>query len=184
MRKFVWVGVIILISRLAVQAQVDPHFAQYYVYPSWLNPALTGAFNGSFRLSGIYRSQWGALSGLFNNKGLSADINTTKNVNLGFTLLNQTAGDGGYNYTTGYFNFAYSGVRFGKSLNHRIIFGLQGGVIDRRFNPSRLTFGDQWNPVTGFSSGNLTNEIIRNPASTNFDFGAGILYFEIGRAHV
>ena len=29
-------------------AQVDPHFSQYYVYPSWLNPALTGAFDGRY----------------------------------------------------------------------------------------------------------------------------------------
>lgn len=43
----------------ALRAQVDPHFTQYYVYPSWLNPALTGAFDGDYRISGIYRNQWG-----------------------------------------------------------------------------------------------------------------------------
>src|SRR5438552_6174149 len=83
-----------------VQAQVDPHFSQYYVYPSWLNPALTGAFDGNYRVSGIYRSQWGNISSPFQTTGVSADFTTEKNLNYGASLLHQKAGDGGYTYTT------------------------------------------------------------------------------------
>jgi len=32
-----------LLAACPGRAQVDPHFSQYYVYPMWLNPALTGA---------------------------------------------------------------------------------------------------------------------------------------------
>ena len=35
----------------------DIHFSQYYASPLTLNPALTGKFNGHFRVSGIYRDQ-------------------------------------------------------------------------------------------------------------------------------
>ena len=40
-----------------LQAQ-DKHFTQFYAAPLTLNPALTGAFNGKYRASVIYRDQW------------------------------------------------------------------------------------------------------------------------------
>ena len=30
-------------------AQVDPHFSQYYIQPMTMNPAFTGAFDGDYR---------------------------------------------------------------------------------------------------------------------------------------
>lgn len=54
-----------LLSVSTLKAQVDPHFSQYYMYPSWLNPALTGAFDGDYRVTGIYRSQWGNITNPF-----------------------------------------------------------------------------------------------------------------------
>ena len=34
----------------------DIHFSQFNQAPARLNPALTGAFKGSYRIAGIYRS--------------------------------------------------------------------------------------------------------------------------------
>jgi len=161
-----------------LRAQVDPHFSQYYVYPSWLNPALTGAFDGDYRVSGIYRSQWGNISSPFSTQGLSGEFTTDKNVNAGITLLNQKAGNGGYNYTTAYGNFAYTGVRFGANGNQRVVMGLQFGLIRRSFNPSKLTFGDQWNPITGYNAGSATADVFTQTNTTSFDAGAGLLYYD------
>lgn len=36
----------------------DLHFTQFNLAPLTVNPAFTGAFNGSVRLGGIYRDQW------------------------------------------------------------------------------------------------------------------------------
>jgi hypothetical protein len=36
----------------------DQHFTQYYASPLTLNPALAGAFSGTYRMSLIYRDQW------------------------------------------------------------------------------------------------------------------------------
>ncbi|MFL5747290.1 MAG: PorP/SprF family type IX secretion system membrane protein [Niastella sp.] len=161
----------------ALRAQVDPHFTQYYVYPSWLNPALTGAFDGDYRISGIYRNQWGNISKPFSTVGLGGEIVTNNNVNLGLNLLNQTAGDGGYYYTTAYANIAYTGVRFGPNENHHIVMGLQLGMIRRGFNASKFTFGDQWDPITGFNPGSSTDGFNKTK-TTSFDAGAGVLYFD------
>src|SRR5688572_13963516 len=143
-----------------VKAQVDPHFSQYYVYPAWLNPALTGAFDGNYRVSGIYRTQWGNISSPFSTPGVSVDVTTDNNINFGVSVLNQKAGDGGFNYTTAYGNVAYTGVRFGAMEYHRLVFGIQAGMIQRRFDPSKLTFGDQWNPITGYNPGTPTGDFL------------------------
>jgi type IX secretion system PorP/SprF family membrane protein len=161
-----------------LHAQVDPHFTQYYVYPSWLNPALTGAFDGSYRVSGIYRKQWGNVSVPYTTPGLSADFTTSKNLNVGASLLTQTAGDGGYSYTTAYGNFAYTGVRFGPNEYKRLVFGMQFGLIQRRFDPNKLSFGDQWNPILGYSAANPTTDILNARSNSSFDAGAGVLYFD------
>src|SRR3546814_14835028 len=39
----------------------DPHLSQYYSSPLFLNQALTGMFNGDFRLSGNQKTQWGSI---------------------------------------------------------------------------------------------------------------------------
>ena len=159
-------------------AQVDPHFTQYYVYPSWLNPALTGAFDGDYRVSGIYRNQWNQVSSPFSTPGVSADFAGNKNLNYGISFLNQSAGDGGYNYLTAYGSLAYTGVKFGTNGDQRMVFGMQAGIIGRRFNPSKFTLGTQWNPITGFNPTNPTLETFRNNSSTVLDIGAGVLYYD------
>jgi type IX secretion system PorP/SprF family membrane protein len=161
----------------ALQAQVDPHFTQYYVYPSWLNPALTGSFDGDYRISGIYRNQWGNISKPFSTIGLGGEYVTNNNVNIGVSLLNQTAGDGGYYFRTAYANLAYTGVRFGAAENHRIVMGLQLGMIWRGFNASKFTFGDQWDPITGYNPGTSADGFNKTKTA-DFDAGAGILYFD------
>lgn len=176
--RLLFVLLTLCLFRQSVQAQIDPHFSQYYVYPSWLNPALTGAFDGDYRVSGIYRNQWGNVSAPFTTPGVAVDFTTDRNVNLGGSLLTQRAGDGGYTYTTAYGNFAYTGVKFGAMGHQRLVFGLQAGIIQRRFDPSKLTFGDQWNPITGYNPANPTSEVPSRNATTSFDAGAGVLYYD------
>ena len=159
-------------------AQVDPHFSQYYVYPSWLNPALTGAFDGDYRISGIYRNQWNSVASPFQSPGISAEVRTNRNINFGGSILNQTAGDGGYNYLTAYASAAYTGVQFGIEGNQKLVFALQGGIVNRKFNPTKFTTGDQWNPVTGFNANSGSTDLPTKNSSLVFDAGAGLLYYD------
>ncbi len=180
MKKHLRIGILLLMMinfQDKVFAQSDPHFTQYYVYPSWTNPALTGAFDGAYRVAGIYRTQWGNISSPYSTFGLSADFTTNKNTNFGVSVINQTAGNGGYNYTTAYANLAYTGIRFGKNEYQRVAIGMQVGLIQRKFNPSKMTFGDQWNPATGYNPSNLTADVLGDKSVSSFDAGAGILYF-------
>src|SRR5262245_20435253 len=112
----------VLLFANSANAQVEPHFSQYYAYPMWLNPALTGAFDGDFRVTGIHRRQWGGLMQPFSTYGLSADLATTKNINLGGNIMNQTAGNAGYNYLNAYASVAYTGLKFGADQSQQIVF--------------------------------------------------------------
>jgi len=159
------------------EAQVDPHFSQYYLYPSYLNPALTGAFDGDYRATAIYRTQWGNITTPFTTPGISVDFNGNKSLNYGVSLLRQSAGDGGYSYTTAYGNVAYTGVRLGATGAQRLVFGLQAGLIQRRFNPSKLKWGTQWNPSAGYDP-SLPGDVLTRTSASAFDAGAGILYYD------
>lgn len=171
---------LLIIAALVIksaQAQVDPHFSQYYVYPSWLNPALTGAFDGDYRVSGIYRNQWASVASPFVTPGASIEVTTNKNVNFGASVMNQTVKSGGYNYLTAYGSAAYTGARFGANGYQRLVFALQAGIINRRFDNSKFTTGDQWQPNTGFDP-RIPPEALATTKSMVFDVGAGALYYD------
>src|SRR5437868_1672351 len=129
-------------------AQTDPHFTQNYTYPMYINPAMTGQGDGDMRTSAIYRSQWGALGNPYRTTGLSADARTSNNLALGINLLNQSAGDGGFNYLNASASIAYTGVKFGKDEKQHVIFALQAGVLNRHVDPGKFKWGEQWNPIT------------------------------------
>src|SRR5882762_5678113 len=93
-----------LSTALVTQAQVDPHFSQYYIHPMTLNPALTGAIEGDYRVTAIWRSQY---SNTLSTKGISGEVVTNKNCNIGFNLLNQSTNDKAYNFTNAYLTMAY-----------------------------------------------------------------------------
>lgn len=158
--------------------QVDPHNSQYYMYPMYLNPAMAGLIDGDYRIAATYRNQWGTITDAFSTTGLSADINTKHDMNFGVNVLNQSAGDAGYNYLTGYVSMAYTGVRFGPGEYHRISLGLQAGFISRSVNASRFKFGDQWNPITGYNSSNTTQDVLKTTNAAGFDAGAGAFYYD------
>jgi len=159
-------------------SQVDPHFSQFYMFPTYLNPALTGAFDGNVRVTGIYRNQWSSMGSAYSTIGASGDFTTNKSMNFGGGVLSQTAGDGGYNYLTAHGSAAFTGVRWGTDGTQHLVLGVNAGIVSRSFNPNKLTFGDQWNPITGYNPGNATMEAFDKTSSAVFDAGVGALYYD------
>jgi type IX secretion system PorP/SprF family membrane protein len=179
LKRYGWLATcLFLITVQQSVAQTDPHFTQNYTYPMYLNPALTGSSDGEYRASGIFRTQWGSVTNAYNTVGASFDMRTNKNVALGINLLNQSAGDGGFNYISTYFSFAYTGVKFGKDNNHNVVMAIQGGVINRRVNQNKFKWGEQWNPITGYNATNPVSETFARTSATVLDMGAGVLYFD------
>lgn len=178
MRYLIKTGLLLLMLASAItgKSQTDPHFSQYYAYPVWLNPALTGAIDGNYRVTAMYRSQWGGISNAFATPGISADFVTNKNVSFGVNVMNQRAGTIGYSYLTGYGTMSYNGVRFGY---HQISMGMALGVLNRRFDPSKFTAGSQWSSTMGPPlPGVTTGENFTKTSAITFDAGVGAVYFD------
>ncbi|NSL89205.1 PorP/SprF family type IX secretion system membrane protein [Chitinophaga solisilvae] len=166
-----------LLPRLA-EAQVDPHFSQYYAYPLWLNPALTGVIDGDYRISGDYRNQWANYGKPFSTAGISVDAATNKNLGVGLNVINMAAGDAGYNYFNAMASVSYTGVRFGATKTSQITFGIQGGIINRRVDPAKFQTGSQYQPVIGYDPSIANGENVTTTSSTVFDAGAGAMFFD------
>ena len=119
-----------IIAANQVSAQTDPHFTQNYTYPMYINPAMTGSSDGDYRASAIYRGQWGSITNPYRTAGFSFDTRTNKNIALGGSLLNQSAGDAGFNYFNAAASIAYTGVKLGVNDEHRMVFAMQFGVLN------------------------------------------------------
>lgn len=137
-------GLILLMKSSYTQ---DIHFSQFNQAPLRLNPALTGHFNGAYRIAGIYRSQWSSVSVPYSTvafSGDSKDFLKQKNLGGGIDFFYDKAGDG--NLGTINLNLSGSyGFRVGSSGRNKIRIGAQFGFGQRHLNPSNLTFGNQNN---------------------------------------
>jgi type IX secretion system PorP/SprF family membrane protein len=133
--------------------------------------------DGDYRVTAIYRRQWGSVSP-FTTPGISADMSTGKNVNVGVNVMNQQAGSGGYNYLSAYASMAYTGVRFGPDGNQRVVMGLSLGVLNRRFDPSKFQTDAQWSDLTGLNPNQANDEVYAKTSGASFDAGAGITYYD------
>jgi type IX secretion system PorP/SprF family membrane protein len=161
-----------------LKAQVDPHFSQYYAYALWMNPALTGATGMDYRATLIHRNQNFGNVNTFSTSGLSAELTTNQNINIGVNVLSQTATSGGYGYLNGAVSLAYTGVKLGFNEDYNITFGMNLGFLNRRFDPSLFQLGDQYQPGVGFTPLIPSADNFNNAASTVLDAGAGIAFFD------
>ncbi|MFZ9207484.1 MAG: type IX secretion system membrane protein PorP/SprF, partial [Sediminibacterium sp.] len=54
----------LIFSLTRVSAQ-DPHFSQFFASPLTINPALTGKFDGKYRITSNHRNQWPTINNAF-----------------------------------------------------------------------------------------------------------------------
>jgi type IX secretion system PorP/SprF family membrane protein len=169
--------VFLMLCLTKVNAQIDPHFSQYYAYPLWLNPALTGVIDGDVRLTGNVKDQWSGVANGYKTAAFSGDFRTSENVALGFNVIDQQAGTAGYNYLAAYGSFAYQ-IALSANKYQKLNFGLQAGMINRGFNTNNLQLDNQYNSATGGFDPTMQNyETFTNTNATVFDASAGMFYY-------
>ena len=175
--KIIVLGLLCITGASKVSAQIDPHFSQYYANPLWLNPGLTGVIDGDYRVSVNAKQQWGSVSHSYLTAGASFDMAPTKNLAFGGMILNQNAGDVSYNYLNALASAAYR-IRFGRAGLSMINFGLQAGVLNKSFDPSKVTLGNQFNSGTGYDPGLPFNENFTSSNTLVPDVNVGAMYFD------
>lgn len=180
MKKLLIITIALLLQLGAVsrlQAQIDPHFSQYYAYPIYLNPALTGVINGDLRVNGNFKNQYANINNAYQTGAISVDYKSSDKVGLGFNIVNQAAGDIGYNYFAAYGSFGYA-ISVSNDGYKKVSFGINAGLINRSFDASKAQFGSQFNPGSGFDPSLPSNENFLNTNGTVFDAGAGVFYYD------
>jgi type IX secretion system PorP/SprF family membrane protein len=123
----------------------DLHNSQFYLNPLHLSPASTGAFQGEWRVAGIYRSQWRSVPVAYETYSLSADWKAIERgksqISFGLLLQNDRAGDAGLSWTQGGLNISAAHA-VGKSSTLAAGFGIT--AAQRTVDISRLKFKNQW----------------------------------------
>ncbi len=158
----------------------DVSFSQAYVSSSYLNPALTGLFNGFVRVSTQYREQGrGVLDNKFQTYAISSDIKYKFNtfnkfsediLAVGLYFINDRVEV--YDFNTN--NIAIS-LAFHKALDYRtqqyIGGGFQMGIIQKNINREHLTFGDMYDNIDSYSFPTQEPIISNNFAVSDFSLG-------------
>ncbi|MFD0793496.1 PorP/SprF family type IX secretion system membrane protein [Mucilaginibacter litoreus] len=185
MRKLIIIMIAALLQVGAanrLSAQIDPHFSQYYAYPLYLNPALTGVINGDLRVNGNFKNQYANINNAYQTGAISADFRPTEKVGVGLNIINQAAGDIGYNYFAAYGSFAYA-IAVSNDGYKKVSFGVQAGLINRYFDATKAQYGSQFNSSSGFDPTLPSNENFLNTNATVFDAGAGAFYYDGDPSH-
>lgn len=123
----------------------DIHFSQFNQSPLRLNPALTGQFDGSYRVAGIFRSQWRSITTPYSTVAFSGDAKNflkQNGVGAGIDFFYDKAGDG----NLGTININLSGsytVNIGTSNKNKLTGGVQMGWARRQIDPTQLVFDNQ-----------------------------------------
>ncbi|MEJ7769786.1 MAG: PorP/SprF family type IX secretion system membrane protein [Chitinophagaceae bacterium] len=160
----------------------DPGFSQFYASPLTLNPALTGKFDGLYRIAGNYRDQWPAISKAYVTSTISADlailpnrISETDTWGVGVMAMTDRTANG--ILTSNYISIS---TAYHKGLDenglHQIGVGFQGSFAGKKLDGGKLNFEEELDQFGGWT--NPTSEPIngRSVSVNYFDFNAGMLY--------
>lgn len=168
---------IIVLSTSRVSAQ-DAHLSLYDAAPLFLNPAMTGVFQGDWRLHGQFRTQWKAVNYKpYTTTLLSFDM-PLKKWGIGLQISNFRAGKGNYNALQGSVSLAYTNS-LDRKKRHNISFGVQGGVTQKTIEYQLLSFNNQYTTANGggFDETIDTQEEFAGQSATVPVLNAGFLYF-------
>ncbi len=180
MKKSLYLLLLCLLT-LQLSAQ-DTHFTQFYAAPLTLNPALAGAFDGTFRASAIYRDQWrGSLDRPFQTFGTALDmrykvgrsLQYNDAVGIGILMFSDRVKEIDFNNTQ---LSVFGAYHKALDVNDRQILsiGFQAGFGQRNINFEDITFGDQFNGIDGYS--NPTDEELPEGNISYGDVSVGLFY--------
>lgn len=165
------------ISGISITNGQDSHLSQYDAAPLYLNPAMTGMFNGYYRIHAHYRNQWSSVASPFVTTAISFDM-PYKKAGIGALILNNRAGVGNYNVL----NFVVSGaydVTIDDKEQHHLSFGGQLGFIHKSVNMEELWFHNQYTNTNSDPIGpsSLSGEVFENTSIFLPELNAGLVYY-------
>lgn len=136
-----------VISICSTRAQ-DVHFTMFEVAPTLLNPATAGVFEGDFRVSTNYKSQWRSVSNPFTTFSVTADGTLVENrkgnarLGGGISVYRDVAGTSRFGTTK--VDLSLSSILYINEYNTASI-GITGGLGRRSISPDNWQWDSQYN---------------------------------------
>jgi len=131
----------------------DHLYSQFFNAPIYLNPSLTGQFDGDLRVNMIYRNQWSALGGDLSYINASVDVAVPQlsgGIGLSFNRSSEGTAYLTKNNVAATYSYSVGGDEFLAS------FGLQAGFTNRGIDWSKLVFSDQIDRRLGYIPGSIS----------------------------
>ncbi len=176
----------IIISLLLITADIqaqDAHFSQFNTTPLQVNPAQTGVFDGTFRLSNNYRSQWSGLGKGYSTIHVAGDAPLGKGklgtnfFGVGLLLYQDKAGSAGFKNTVIEASVSYVAA-MDNDASHFFAIGFQAGLNQMGLDPSKTTWDSQWNG-DAFDPSLPSQDNLQLKQFTYLDFNGGVLYYYV-----
>lgn len=160
-----------------VVAQSQYQFTQFNLNPVFMNPANTGAFEGTYRVGGIFRSQWNATSPYYKPMTGYVDapiLMVAKRHWVGLGLMFSKDEAGRHNLGTRMVSLAASfHYSLDKKFKNVLTFGAQFGGVNIGLNPSDKS-GAFYSQLAGLSADPWATI---NENKINYtDFNVGFLF--------
>lgn len=159
------------------QAQ-DLHFTNHEYADMYLNPALTGKFNGSSRYSLVHRNQWSSVTVPYNTMAFTAEGSNLFLFNKlggGLSAYRDVAGDSKFTNLKVDVALSYS-ILLDARKRHAISFGLQAGINQFSLDYSKLRYNAQYDVDAGYNGNLPTGEYLSKESVLNPSASFGILY--------
>ena len=173
----------------------DIHFSQFTMAPLTLNPALIGAYEGTFRIGGIYRDQWSSVttspSAHFVTPSIYIDAPIVRGfgkndwVGVGAVVADDAAGTNVLHNTNAQLGVSYH-LGLGRKSNNILTLGVQGGIVQKRFDRDRavteeiISGGANLDPLLINSNTNISYPdfnvglLLNTTLSSKFQFNIGL----------
>jgi type IX secretion system PorP/SprF family membrane protein len=160
----------------------DIHFTMFDMAPLTLNPAYTGAYEGTFRVGGIYRDQWNNISSVNGFRTPSAyvdaplvPINRNNSwFGIGGNFINDKRGSALLNTTGGGLSLAYH-FPLGKARRIYLGVGASAGYVNERIDKEKVILADQYNQNNLNQPPGTTTDLANLQPVSYIDFGAGLI---------
>lgn len=171
-------SILLIVCASFTSRSQDGHMSIYDAAPLFLNPAMTGVFEGNWRLHAQYRTQWKSVNYKpYNSALISLDLPKGK-WGFGGQIMNFRAGIGNYNSIQGLVSVAYT-TPVDKQKRHNISFGVQAGLGQKSIEYQLLTYDNQYTTANGggFDPTISANENFSGQSLIVPVTNAGFMYF-------
>lgn len=157
----------------------DIHYTQFNLAPLTLNPSMTGKFEGTFRIGGLYRDQWRSV---ISNQYVTPSVYLDAPVRgfgkkdwfgLGAVIVNDQAGTVALTNTSIMGSLSYH-IALGSSGNTVISLGGQGGIVQKRVDLANARFEDESLAGGGGTGTSADLANISNDKISYGDYNVGI----------